>query len=65
VSGIDLDPVAKLEITTMVDEYVFGYTIREASPSPEEAETRAEWTRLAIAYIEEQLEPATSRTYGH
>jgi AcrR family transcriptional regulator len=56
VSGLDLDPVEKLEIITMVDDYVFGYTIREASPSPEEAEARAEWTRLAIAYIEEQLE---------
>jgi AcrR family transcriptional regulator len=56
VSGIDLDPVEKLELITMVDDYVFGYTIREPSPSPEEAETRAEWTRLASAYIEEQLE---------
>jgi AcrR family transcriptional regulator len=56
VSGIDLDPVEKLEIITMVDDYVFGYTIREPSPSSEEAETRAEWTRLAIDYIEEQLE---------
>lgn len=55
VSGIDLDPVEKLELVTMVDDYVFGYTIREASPSREDAEARAEWTRLAIDYIEEQL----------
>jgi AcrR family transcriptional regulator len=56
VSGLEIDPVEKLEIITMVDDYVFGYTIREATPSPRETEIRAEWTRLAIAYIEQQLE---------
>jgi hypothetical protein len=48
--------VEKLEIITMVDDSVFGFTIREAFSSPEEAEIRAKWTRLAIDYIEEQLE---------
>jgi hypothetical protein len=56
VAELDLDPVEKLEIVTMVDDYILGYTIREAFSSSGGPEMREEWSRLAIAYIEEQLE---------
>jgi AcrR family transcriptional regulator len=55
VAELDLDFVAKLEIISLVDDFVFGYAIGQRVPGPDNPDARREWLDRAADYIEEQV----------
>jgi AcrR family transcriptional regulator len=69
VAGTGVDPQAKFEIMSQVDEYVFGFVLRERTHGPFDPEERERWFARAAAFVQEQLEtgdfPHTRALWPH
>lgn len=52
VAELDLDDVTRFELITLVDDYVFGYSVRRRMDEPEAAEG---WVERASAYVAEHV----------
>jgi hypothetical protein len=55
VAGLELDVASTFEIISLVDEYVFGYAVRQREPGPEDPNARERWLAQVSEYIDEQL----------
>jgi len=55
VAELDVDDVTRFEIITLVDDYVFGYSMRRRLPGRDDPEAMEEWLDRASGYIEEQV----------
>lgn len=57
VAGLDVDPAARFEIITMLDDYVFGFVLRELQEHRERitAGGNESWTQAMTSYVESQL----------
>ena len=56
VAELDIDLVSTFEIISLVDEYVFGYAMRQREPGPDDPDARERWLAQVSQYVDEQLE---------
>jgi AcrR family transcriptional regulator len=55
VAQLDVDNVTRFEVITLVDDFVFGYAVRNRLPGPDDPEAMEEWLERASAYVDEQV----------
>jgi AcrR family transcriptional regulator len=69
VAGTGVDSQSKFEIMSQVDEYVFGFVLRNRTHGPVDSEERDRWFATAAAFVQEQLEtgdyPHTRALWPH
>jgi len=54
VAQLDVDDVTRFEIITLVDDFVFGYAVRNRLPG-RDPEAMEKWLERASAYVDEQV----------
>lgn len=61
-SGLDIDPDEKFELICLVDDYVFGFALREAR---EIADQQRGWTPEVLRFLRHQLESDDLPEFRH
>jgi len=62
VAGLEIDIPARIEIIAMIDDYAFGFALREAQDAAERAAQSESWLDAIAFYIDSQI---ATRRFPH